>query len=30
MKADLFFIDDQTRQAFSALASGKAEEKELF
>jgi hypothetical protein len=30
MKAALFFIDEQTRQAFSGLNSGKAEEKELF
>ncbi len=29
MKAALWFIDDPARQAFSALASGKMEEKEL-
>ena len=29
MKAALYFIDDNARQTFSALASGKAEEKEL-
>ena len=29
MKAALYFIDDTTRQDFSALSSGKAEEKKL-
>ena len=29
MKAALYFIDDNARHAFSALAFGKAEEKEL-
>jgi hypothetical protein len=29
MKAALYFIDDQVRQAFSALATGKAEDKDL-
>jgi hypothetical protein len=29
MKAAIYFIDDQVRQAYTALASGKAEEREL-
>lgn len=30
MKSSLFFIDDQVRQMFFLLASGRAEEKDLY
>ena len=30
MKSALYFADDQVRQAFFALKSGRAEEKEIY